>query len=107
MYAHRFFVIWPTGIGLLRTTTASVALGVIGFISEGLALRLNFFTAFLAAFFAAAFVAFAIAQSPNTRMRPNVPCRSRATCWHGRVHVVSSGRQVRQHHAGVALDSPI
>src|SRR3546814_19054897 len=62
MDAQRFLVIWPRGMALVPTISASVALGVIGFISAALGLRALFLTAFfatvlVATFFGAAFFA--------------------------------------------------
>src|SRR3546814_8866597 len=55
MYAQRFLVIWPRGMALVPTISASVALGVIGFISAALGLRALFLTAFFATFLVATF----------------------------------------------------
>src|SRR3546814_6026237 len=63
MYAQRFLVIWPRGMALVPTISASVALGVIGFISAALGLRALFLTAFFATFLVATFFGAAFFRS--------------------------------------------
>jgi hypothetical protein len=50
MYAQSFFVTSVRGAGLLPITSASAALGVIGFMNAALGLRADFFAVFLAIF---------------------------------------------------------